>query len=71
MSKIVCPHCSCNVNEGNFCSNCGKKLVETCNCGFLNKPFNCGYEKCPALKIFTDPKLKSSHLQLQVDKKSV
>lgn len=64
--KTTCPHCNAIVDKGNFCSDCGKKMVEVCECRFLHRPYNCGSDKCPGFGIF--PKLikaKSSSLQPQ------
>lgn len=37
----------------NFCPRCGKKRQEVCNpCWVKNKPYNCGYDKCPGRKLF-------------------
>lgn len=71
MDKVKCPHCNEMTRTANFCTKCGGKLVETCNCWVLEKPYNCGQAKCPALKLFTDPKLKPSLHQPTIDKKSV
>ena len=71
MDKVQCPHCGAMVRPGNFCEFCGGKLVETCDCWVLGRPFNCGLAECPALDLLTDPKLKLLHRQPQVDKKSV
>ena len=49
--KVRCPHCGAKVLEKNFCSQCGGKLVETCDCPFLETKFNCGFDRCPGLKI--------------------
>jgi hypothetical protein len=42
--------CKCghiNLKTSNFCGDCGRKLVEVCNCWVKKKPYNCGFEKCP------------------------
>ena len=38
----------------NFDSKTGKKLKETCDCWVFDKPFSCGYEKCPGIALKTD-----------------
>lgn len=50
--KIKCPHCGEEIWSGNFCATCGGKLVKVCDCAFLGKPFDCGYDKCPGFKIY-------------------
>lgn len=52
MEKKQCPYCGKIVKAGNFCSNCGKKLVEVCQCKWLQKPYNCGKAECPGSGIF-------------------
>lgn len=62
IKKVFCPHCKQKVDKGNFCGNCGQKLVRVCDCWILEKPFNCGFQKCPniwetevaILKIFNN-----------------
>jgi len=53
MRNKKCPHCGQTVQAENFCSECGKKMVEVCNCWVLNKPHNCGKEKCPGVRLMT------------------
>ena len=50
--KSKCPHCGAEIQSGNFCSACGGKLVKVCDCSFLGKPFDCGYDKCPGFEIY-------------------
>lgn len=69
--RDFCPHCEVSVRHGNFCSLCGTKLHDSCECWVLEKPFNCGQAECPGLNLFIDPKLKSLLPQPQDDKKSV
>ena len=45
--KIFCSSCKKWVPAGNFCSLCGRKLVVTCDCWLLGRPYNCGLSKCP------------------------
>lgn len=52
-NTIICPHCKHETNAGNFCSLCGKRIVETCNCHLLGKPYNCGRSKCPNMDEIT------------------
>lgn len=35
----------------NFCPKTGKKLNETCSCWVKHKLYNCGFKKCPGLKL--------------------
>ena len=47
--KIKCPHCGARTNEdGNFCTVCGRKIIEICDCWILNRPYNCGHDECPS-----------------------
>ncbi|AIF51218.1 hypothetical protein [Pelosinus sp. UFO1] len=43
----TCPSCSKEYSSGNFCSYCGQKVVEECDCWKLNRRFNCGHNECP------------------------
>lgn len=46
---MVCPHCNAKIPYGNFCAECGKKIVSMCNCWKLNRSFNCGHDECPTM----------------------
>lgn len=52
--KVACPHCNKLVKKGNFCNQCGKKMVEICNCWVLRKQYNCGQDKCKGLNLITE-----------------
>lgn len=58
---MECKQCGTNNREkANFCTHCGKKLKETCNCWMKNgQPYNCGSESCPGYKL---PIIKKSKL---------
>ncbi|MBR0316190.1 MAG: hypothetical protein IJQ99_04940 [Synergistaceae bacterium] len=58
MQEKKCPQCGQKTESGNFCTKCGTKLVETCDCWVLNRPYDCGENKCPALKLLNRPKAK-------------
>lgn len=37
----------------NFCSKTGTKIKGRCNyCWVKKKPYNCGFDKCPGLKLY-------------------
>lgn len=46
IKKVFCPHCHQKVNKGNFCSQCGQKMVYTCDCWITNNRHHCGSAKC-------------------------
>ena len=61
-NKIVCPHCGHTISSGNFCRYCSQKVVVVCNCWVLKKPFNCGMDKCPGMKLLTNAKLLAAKI---------
>lgn len=57
---MKCKSCGKEIGiEANFCKFCGVKQHDVCNCGFLNKQYNCGHEKCPGTKIYAEILRKS------------
>ena len=57
---MKCQHCGVGVEDtDNFCTNCGSKLREYCNCWIKNKIYNCGEKKCPGLGLFALEELRS------------
>lgn len=46
-----CPGCWVENQNGNFCSKCGRKLKETCDCWVKKEPYNCGYDHCPGYRL--------------------
>lgn len=50
-TQVICSACNEIVYDGNFCTLCGNKLNEQCNCWVLNKKFNCNEAKCPGYSI--------------------
>lgn len=63
MEKVNCPHCHKKTVKTNFCTECGRKIVDVCDCWVLHKKYNCGYKKCPAWGILF--KAKESFLLLR------
>ena len=58
---MKCPKCGKEAKaESNFCTYCGTKLQETCNC-WVNKKgnYNCGESSCPGYSLYRIEKLKS------------
>jgi len=48
-----CPSCGKEIpTSANFCTHCGKKLNAVCNCWVKEKPYNCGLDKCPGIRLF-------------------
>ncbi len=41
-----------NSEQANFCSKCGKKLREVCDCWIKKEPYNCGQDQCPGYRLF-------------------
>ena len=60
--KTTCPICGHVVENSNFCSYCSHKLVVICDCWVLKKPFNCGMDRCPGLKLLTNVKLLAAEV---------
>ena len=52
--KRICQSCSKEYHSGNFCTGCGKKMVDECDCWKLNCRLNCGYSKCPTTKALVE-----------------
>lgn len=46
-------------DNSNFCSKCGAKLKEICNCWLKKGNYNCGEKNCPGYGLFRLEKLKS------------
>ena len=61
-NKIVCPNCGHTISKGNFCSYCSYKVVDICYCWVLKKPFNCGMNKCPGMRLLTYTELFASEI---------
>lgn len=57
----ICSHCGREQPAGtNFCGYCGNKVSEICDCWVKEKPYNCGLDKCPGIRLFSIEKgLKS------------
>lgn len=51
MEVVTCPHCGAMVRRGNFCTRCGGKLVEVCDCWVKKKAYNCGRAECPGIHL--------------------
>lgn len=48
-----CPSCGKEIpTSANFCTHCGKKLNAVCDCWVKEKPYNCGLDKCPGIRLF-------------------
>ncbi|MCI8387122.1 MAG: zinc-ribbon domain-containing protein [Clostridiales bacterium] len=49
---MKCHKCGAIVErDDNFCTYCGAKLHEVCNCWVLHKRNNCNLKKCPGLML--------------------
>lgn len=53
-ATIKCPHCGQTVESGNFCEQCGQKMVSKCACWVKKQPYDCGHEQCPGIKLIVD-----------------
>lgn len=51
MKYKSCPHCGAKVKTENFCTQCGQKMTEECNCWVLKRKFNCQQKQCPGLRL--------------------
>lgn len=55
--KKKCPSCGKGIpTNANFCSYCGKKQNLVYNCWVKEKPYNCGLDKCPGIRLFLTEK---------------
>lgn len=50
--KVICPHCQRETEKDNFCTECGQKIVDVCDCWVLHRPYNCCQVKCPGMKLW-------------------
>ena len=50
-SRVICPHCGRLVIRGNFCTRCGAKLVEVCDCWVKKSSYDCGRDECPGAHL--------------------
>ncbi|MCI8348702.1 MAG: hypothetical protein HFE74_04590 [Firmicutes bacterium] len=49
---MECPKCKAqNIEQANFCKNCGYKLKQVCNCWVENRAYDCGKNSCPGFLI--------------------
>ena len=56
--KMKCPSCRKEIpTNSNFCSHCGKKQNIVCNCWVKEKPYNCGLDKCPGIRLYLTEKM--------------
>lgn len=53
MEKVNCPYCHKENLNGNFCTECGRKIVDVCDCWVMHCYYNCGQETCPGLKLLS------------------
>lgn len=51
MEKVNCPYCHKETVKANFCTECGRKIVDVCDCWVMHCYYNCGQETCPALNL--------------------
>lgn len=49
---MKCTKCGYINRDSNFCTNCGTKLKEVCDCWIKKEPYNCGEEQCPSYRIY-------------------
>ena len=49
--KIICPHCQRETVKDNFCTVCGQKIVDVCDCWVLHRPYDCRQDKCPGMHL--------------------
>ena len=40
-----------NPDKANFCRHCAHKLRDVCDCWVLNRPYDCGQNKCPGKSL--------------------
>ena len=40
-----------NSDKANFCRHCAHKLRDVCDCRVLNRPYDCGQNKCPGKSL--------------------
>lgn len=57
---MECKNCGKENNESaNFCTYCGSKLKDECNCWIKKGNYNCGESSCPGYGLFRLERLKT------------
>lgn len=57
--EIKCEKCGNEIFAGdNFCTHCGAKVVDTCDCWVKKELYNCGQERCPGYRFYLTEKQK-------------
>ncbi len=49
---MECNHCGHkNRDNANFCTKCGMKLNDICQCWVKKEPYNCNNKTCPGYRL--------------------
>lgn len=62
---MKCPICGNTQikDDDNFCTECGTKVRNTCNCWIKKDNYDCGESSCPGYGLFKIERLRSESEQ--------
>lgn len=69
---MECSHCGAKKQQGNFCSNCGKKMAMECKyCWLKKQSYSCKFERCPDYGVIIFDKLALTDIEQLPETKKI